>query len=123
MSSSPGVSDDLVTLYRPTGPTELALVRESGMTRWPPRLPGQPIFYPVANEEYATEIAAKWNVAESGKGYVTRFRVRRAFMDRYPLQQVGTAHHLEWWIPAEELEELIRNIVGPIEVVAEYPAG
>ena len=75
------MDDDTVTLYRPTGPAERALLEASGWTRWPPRLPEQPIFYPVTNEQYAREIAAKWNVAASGAGYVTRFRVRRAFMD------------------------------------------
>ncbi|MEA5604142.1 hypothetical protein [Nostoc sp. UHCC 0252] len=28
--------------------------------------------------------------------------------------------HTEWWIPAEELEELNSNIVGKIEVIGEY---
>ena len=27
---------------------------------------------------------------------------------------------MEWWIPAEDLAELNRNIVGVIEVVSEY---
>jgi hypothetical protein len=44
-----------ITLYRPTGPEELALVRRSGFRRWPPRLPEQPIFYPVINEQYAIQ--------------------------------------------------------------------
>jgi hypothetical protein len=39
----------------------------------PPRLPEQPIFYPVLNEEYAPMIARDWNVKQSGTGYVTRF--------------------------------------------------
>lgn len=32
--------DDTVTLWRPTGPEELALVEASGWCEWPPRLPG-----------------------------------------------------------------------------------
>ena len=47
---------ETVTLWRPTGPEELALVEASGWRSWPPRLPDQPIFYPVLNEEYATTI-------------------------------------------------------------------
>ena len=113
--------DDTVILFRPVGPAELALLERSGFTRWPPRLEGQPIFYPVTNEQYAIEIAAKWNVKESGSGFVTRFRVRKAFMARYPVQQVGAAHHTEWWIPAEDLEQLNANLVGPIEVVQRFP--
>ncbi len=109
-----------ITLYRPTGPMELQLARESGFTRWPPRLPEQPIFYPVTNEAYACEIASKWNVRDSGVGYVTRFAVKKKFMDRYEIHRVGAAHHTEWWIPAEDLDELNDNIVGLIEVVKEF---
>jgi len=78
--------DDTSTLWRPTGPEELELVRSSDWRRWPPRLPGQPIFYPVLSQEYAAEIAREWNVPRSGAGYVTRFRVRRSFLDRYPVR-------------------------------------
>jgi len=109
-----------VLLWRPTGPEELALVEASGWRRWPPRLPGQPIFYPVLNEDYATRIARDWNVAHSGVGYVTRFRVRKDFLDHYEVQQAGGRTILEYWIPAEDLEELNDHIVGPIEVVAEH---
>ena len=111
---------ETVTMYRPTGAEELALVRESGYRMWPPRLPGQPIFYPVTNQEYATQIAVEWNVKESGFGCVTKFQVLKSFVDRYPIQKVGGSSHTEWWIPAEDLEELNRCIVGLIEVVEEY---
>lgn len=113
---------ETVILYRPTGPKELELVKASGHKRWPPRLPEQPIFYPVTNEQYAIEIAGDWNVKESGHGYVTRFHVRKEFMDRFPVQRVGGAHHTEWWIPAERLEDLNEAIVGLIEVIHEYHA-
>ena len=110
------------TMYRPVGPAELDLIRESGFKAFPPRLPEQPIFYPVTNERYATEIASKWNVPESGSGYVTRFNVLSDFLDRYEVQQVGASHHTEWWIPAEDLPEFNRNIVGLIEVVQTFEA-
>jgi hypothetical protein len=112
--------DEVVILYRPTGPEELALVAASGYRRWPPRLPAQPIFYPVANEEYAREITIQWNVPLSGEGYVMRFAVRKEFMSGYPLRRVGGEIHREWWIPAGDLERLNDNIVGMIEVVGEY---
>ena len=108
------------TLYRPTGPNELELVKESGFKRWPPRLPGQPIFYPVTNEKYAIEIATRWNIKDSGVGYVTKFEVKTEFMVRYKVEQVGAAHHTEWWVPDAELPELNDNIVGLIEVIGEY---
>ena len=112
--------NETVMLFRPTGPKELELVAESGFERWPPRLPEQPIFYPVTNQAYAAEIARTWNVRESGGGFVTRFEVRKAFMDRYEVQVVGARHHSEWWVPAEDLEELNDNIVGKIEVVEAF---
>jgi hypothetical protein len=111
---------EAVTLWRPAGPEELALVAASGWRAWPPRLAEQPIFYPVLNEEYATMIARDWNVRQSGSGYVTRFRVRRSFLDRYDVHQVGGRTILEYWIPAQALAELNANILGLIELVAEY---
>ncbi len=109
------------TLWRPTGPTELGLVAESDWRAWPARLPDQPIFYPVLNEAYAVLIARDWNVPASGAGYVTRFEVRTDFLDNYEVQQAGGREILEYWIPAEDLAELNRNIVGVIEVVRRFP--
>lgn len=113
---------DVVVLYRPAGPDEILLVQASGMRRWPPRLPEQPIFYPVANEEYAREIAERWNVNDSGRGFVTRFAVRADFIARYDVQVVGARRHAELWIPAEDLDSLNDAIVGMIEVVSEHGA-
>ena len=114
--------EEVVTLYRPTGPKELELVRASGFKKWSPRLPEQPIFYPVTNEEYAAQIARDWNVNDSGAGYVTRFQIRKAFMDRYGVQKVGSSSHTEWWTPAEDLEEMNQNPIGLIEVIREFKA-
>ena len=107
-------------LYRPVGPKELRLIAESGYRAFPPRLPEQPIFYPVLHESYARQIAREWNVAASGAGYVVRFEVNRKFAARYPVQRVGTNDHQELWVPANELSEFNRNIVGLIAVIAEY---
>ena len=109
-----------VTLFRPTGPQELALVALSGYRRWPPRLPDQPIFYPVTTEDYAIKIARDWNVPASGAGFVTRFRVRSDFLARYEVQEAGGRAHLEYWIPAEDLDAFNAAIVGEIEVVREF---
>lgn len=114
------IDEETITLYRPTGPEELELVKQTGYKRWPPRLPEQPIFYPVTNKQYAIEIATQWNIKDSKVGYVTMFQVRKEFMRHYEIQQVGAAHHTEWWVPAEELEQLNDNIVGFIEVIGEY---
>jgi hypothetical protein len=109
-----------VTLYRPVGPRERQLIEESGWTMFPPRLPEHPIFYPVMNEDYAVQIARDWNVRDSGSGFVTRFEVEAAFVQQYPVQKVGGSLHMELWVPADELEEFNRHIVGKIEVIAEF---
>lgn len=114
-------AEETVTLFRPVGPQELDLIRASGMTAFPPRLPEQPIFYPVLTEDYAVKIARDWNVPASGRGFVTRFHVRRDFLAAYPVETVGGDRHQEYWIPAEDLPRFNAAIVGPIEVVAEFP--
>jgi len=113
---------ETITLYRPVGAVELALIQQSGFKRFPPRLPEQPIFYPVLNEEYATQIARDWNAknSSSGSGYVTRFQVNASFLSTYDVHTVGSAIHKEYWIPAEHLPQFNENIVGDIEVIAEY---
>jgi len=116
------MSEETTIMYRPVGPKELERIAASGFREFPPRLPEQPIFYPVLNQEYAADISRKWNVRDCGVGYVTRFHVRKDFAARYPVQIVGDSTCQELWIPAEELPEFNANIVGPIEVVAEYKA-
>ncbi len=108
------------TLFRPVGPQELDLIAASAYRGFPPRLPEQPIFYPVLNEDYARQIARDWNVSASGAGYVTRFNVSSEFLRHYPEQTVGAGIHRELWIPADDLPEFNRHIVGVIEVIAEY---
>lgn len=110
---------ETVTCYRPTGQKELDLVAESGFKYWPPRLPEQPIFYPVTTEQYAIDLT-QWNISDFGAGYVTKFEVKKSFMDNYPIKCVGASSHTEWWIPADDLEELNNNIVGSIKVIGEY---
>ena len=120
MLSADRVVTDAITLWRPVGPRELDLIKATDMRAFPPRLPEQPIFYPVLTEAYATKIARDWN-APRGGGYVTRFRVRRAFLDRYEVKQAGGREHLEYWIPAEDVPQLNAAIVGEIVVVSEFP--
>jgi hypothetical protein len=115
---------ETVTLYRPVGQAELDLISAEGRRAFPPRLPGQPIFYPVLNEQYATQIAHDWNTRDAASGfvgYVTRFRVRADYLARYQVQTAGRGRlHEEYWIPAEDLAEFNSNIVGLIEVIAEF---
>jgi hypothetical protein len=112
---------ETVTLWRPVGPEELALIRASGMREFPPRLPDQPIFYPVTSEEYAIKIARDWNVPASGAGYVTRFEVKKEFLDTFKVEDAGGRAHQEYWIPAEQLPQFNEAIVGQIEIVGSFP--
>jgi hypothetical protein len=105
------------TLWRPVGQRELELIAESGWARFPPRLVGQPIFYPVLNEEYATKIARDWNTRDAASGFVghvLRFEVDAAYLQQFPSHRVGGTGIDELWIPAEQLEEFNDHIVGQI---------
>jgi hypothetical protein len=114
-------NSETVVLFRPVGPEELTLIESSGFREFPPRLPEQPIFYPVLTEEYAVKIARDWNVPASGAGFVTRSAVRRDYLSRYQIQNAGGERFQEYWIPAEELADFNRNLVGLIEVVRRFP--
>ena len=106
-----------ITLYRPIGPEELALIEASGFRAFPPRLPEQPIVYPVTNEAYAIQIARDWNTKDGGIGYVTRFEVAAVHLERYERKIVGGRMHEEYWIPAEELDAFNAAIVREIEII------
>ena len=117
------LTEETITLFRPVGQKEMELIRQSGNIAFPPRLPFQPIFYPVLYQDYAVQIARDWNTKDAASGYagyVTRFRVRAEFLRRYPVRTVGSSQHQEYWIPAEELAEFNQNIVGKIEVISEF---
>lgn len=110
-------------LYRPTGRKELELVRDSGWKKWPPRLPDQPIFYPVLTFDYAEKIARDWNSvlpAPSNEGFVTQFEISEAMAEKYPVQIAGGSAHQELWVPAEEMDAFNAGIVGEICVVGYY---
>jgi hypothetical protein len=108
-------------LYRPVGLIELQRIYESGMRAFPPRLPEQPIFYPVLNFSYAAQIAREWNTkSHSFAGYVTEFMVDDPYVAQFERRVVGGRLHEELWVPAEQLIEFNQHIVGPISVSAAY---
>ncbi len=70
--------EQTITLFRPVGQKEMNLIQQSDYLAFPPRLPFQPIFYPVIQENYAVQIARYWNTTDAASGYVgyvTRFCV------------------------------------------------
>jgi len=111
------------TLCRPVGQAEMDFIRASRFREFPPRLPEQPIFYPVLTEEYATQIAREWNTKDERSGfagYVLRFQVRADFLQKYDVHVVGSSGHREYWIPAEDLPALNANVVGEIGIVSKF---
>lgn len=114
------MSASTTTLYRPVGPKELELIAASGFRAFPPRLPEQPIFYPVTNESYAIQIARDWNTKNGEAGFVTRFAVRSEHLAGYERKIVGGRIHEEYWIPAEELASFNAAIIGSIEVIHQF---
>jgi hypothetical protein len=117
------VTTNSTTLYRPVGQKEFELVRASGFREFPPRLPEQPFFYPVLNEDYAIQIAREWNTKDDRSGfagYVLRFNVLTEFLSRYEIHIVGDSTHREYWIPANDVSSFNASIVGSIEVISEF---
>ena len=111
------------TLYRPVGLKELELIADSGWKAFPPRLDWQPIFYPVLNQAYAEQIAQEWNTRDAFSGYcgvVTRFEVQSSYIRHFKVENVGAAIHNELWIPAEELKNFNKHILGTIEVISAF---
>lgn len=108
-------------LYRPVGLNELRLIYQADLRGFPPRLPDQPIFYPVLNEPYATKIARDWNTkSETLVGLVTRFAVDDAYGNTFQRRVVGSREHEELWVPAEELADFNARLLGPIEVIGAH---
>ena len=108
------------TLYRPVNQAELNLIEKTEWRGFPPRLPEQPIFYPVTNEAYAIQIAKDWNVAAYGIGHVVEFDISNHFLSRYNIENVGGEIHNEYWIPAEAVEEMNENILGRIRLTKTF---
>ncbi len=109
----------MTTLFRPVGIHELALLWDSGMREFPPRFTHQPIFYPVANIEYAAQIARDWNTKDEASGfagYVMQFAVPHSFLAGFEPHTVGSAMHIEYWIPAERLHEFNASLQGRISL-------
>jgi hypothetical protein len=108
------------TLFRPVNQAELDLIVKANWKKFPPRLPQQPIFYPVMNIEYARQIAVEWNVPAYKVGYVLKFDVDTDYISKYAIQNVGGKIHDELWIPSEDLDEFNNHIIGLIEVVEKH---
>jgi hypothetical protein len=111
------------TLFRPVGVRELELILDSEARTFPPRLPEQPIFYPVLTREYAEQIARDWNTRDprSGfAGFVTEFEVNAEYIDRFESKVVGASQHQEIWVPAAELPEFNSHLRSRIRTAEAF---
>jgi hypothetical protein len=114
---------NFIILFRPVGKRELELIEESDYKKFPPRLPDQEFFYPVLNEEYAIEIAKNWNTKDINSDYfgcVTKFKVKKKYIEQFEIHNVGGKNYLEYWIPANKINEFNKNIIDDIEIIHEF---
>ena len=107
-------------LYRPVNKAELDLIQASGWKEFPPRRPDQPIFYPVTNQAYASQITKEWNLPSYKNGFVTEFELNKEYLSKFKIEKVGLDHHTELWVPAEELDEFNQEIINSIKVIEAY---
>jgi hypothetical protein len=116
--------DETLALFRPVGFKELRKIASAGWKSFPPRLPGQDWFYPVLNAAYAERIITAWNVKDEAAdyaGFVLAFQVDAAYASKFEVRTVGSKNqHQELWVPAHELDNFNRHIVGPIGIVKAF---
>ncbi|QNH62791.1 ADP-ribosylation/crystallin J1 [Hymenobacter sediminicola] len=113
---------EALLLYCPVNQQELDLIAASGWLEFPSCVPAQPIFYLVMDEAQAARIACDWHGSDYGVGYVLRFALDAEYAATFPVQNVGLREYNELWVPAEELADFNRQILGQIEVVAVFGA-
>jgi hypothetical protein len=78
---------------------------------------------PGAHGGIPIRIARDWNTRDAASGnvgYVTRFRIRKPFIEQYSVQEAGGRELREYWIPADDLGAFNDNIAGLIEVIHEF---
>ena len=103
-------------LFRPVNIYELYKIDKSGWKRFPPRLPEQPIFYPVLDYNYAKKIN-KWNIDAYGKGYIVSFEIDDDYISQFDIHNVGDKNDKEYWIPVDELDKFNEKIIGKIFII------
>lgn len=112
-----------ISLFRPVGLHELALMWDMRMRGFPPRLAHQPIFYPILTLDYAGQIARDWNTTDEKSGfagYVSAFSVDGNYLSKFQQRKVGSSLHIEFWIPAEDVDSFNTAIRGQISVQSGY---
>lgn len=113
-----------MTIVRPARTKERELIVQSSWRKFSPRLPDQPIFYPVTKQQFADMTARDWNVKHNDdhRRYVIRFEIKADAANICERQVVGERECEELWVSSEELPAFNAAIVGRIEVVAKFGA-
>ncbi|MFZ0284641.1 MAG: hypothetical protein WAL32_05380 [Terriglobales bacterium] len=73
----------------------------------------------MTSAEYASQIAKDWNTRDENSGfagYVTEFVVSDSYIEKFEPHLVGSRSHVEFWIPANELDEFNASLQGLISV-------
>lgn len=105
-------------LYYPVGQPELDWIAASGWLEFPPCPLEQAVFAPALQPEYAAGLAQEWQVPSQDVAYVLRFAVDADYAATFPVQTTGRPEQATLQVPAEELPDFNRQILGQIEVVA-----
>ena len=114
---------DTRVLFSSVGRRELELIRQSGCRQFPPRPAHQPVLHPLLTEEHARRIARERHARDESSGFagfVLRFSVKSTFLEQFAVEKGESCEALEYRIPAERLPELNENIVGVIQMLADY---
>lgn len=114
--------NELITLYKPLTPQQLAVVITSGWRTFVPEFPEQTHFFAKLHQRYAELIARMWCVSQYSAGYVAVFEVEDWFIGQYDIVTIAYEEHREYQIPIEDLDSLNRHIVGPIDVISAFQA-
>lgn len=96
----------------PAGVGYVLVGKSGGVASLNPRL--------MAAKPPALEVGG-WNVPTSGSAFVMKFEVDAGYLTKFTKECVGSKMHRELWVPAGELEEFNRRIVGPIQITRSFP--
>lgn len=104
-----------LTMYRPVGPDELTLIKDSGFREFPPPLSAAANFlWVVTSVDYAHEIAEGWLACREGSAVVVEFSVHKDFITRNQNRMRSDARGSVLWIPREDIDDFNLHLLGDI---------
>ncbi|MCX4027823.1 hypothetical protein H0A36_23735 [Endozoicomonas sp. SM1973] len=107
-------------LFRPIGPDQFEALKKLEFSQIPSHVFGQKFFYPQLHESFAKQIAKEWYLPKHGHAYVIRLEIACSYLEQFEVKRIGGPEHTEYRIPIEEKANFSRELVGKIEVIAEY---